>query len=513
MSPLWPQQAQGLDDLRTALRQGSRRPMLQAPTGGGKTKIGAAIIGGALAKGRRVTFTVPRLELIDQTVRAFYDEGLRDVGVIQADHVMTAPERPVQVASIQTLARRPKPETDLVINDEAHMMFDFLAAWMADPEWAAVPFIGLSATPWSKGLGKVYDRLIISATTAGLIDDGRLTPFRVFAPSHPDLSGVGTVGTEYGRDFNSKQLSKVMRAPTLVADVVDTWLAKAERRPTLVFAVDCIHAQALQAQFMEAGVRAGYMDAHTPKIDREAIRKAFAAGELEVVCNVGVLTTGVDWDVRCIVLARPTKSEILYTQIIGRGLRTVFPPGFDPAPASAAQRRRAIALGPKPDCLVLDHSDSTLTLGFVTDITYDALDDGKPSAKRPDIKSKEALPKECPQCHYVRAPKVSSCPSCGFTPEVATRVRMRRGELVEMAPRTKTAEMDFAAQRRFYRELLAHGLLKSKKPGWAAAMFKDRFGDWPGGWATDCTPASGLSPETSSWITSRNIAYAKRRAG
>ena len=69
------------------------------------------------------------------------------------------------------------------------------------------------------------------------------------------------------------------------------------------------------------------------------------------------MTTGVDLDVRCIILARPTKSEILYTQIVGRGLRT--------------------AEG-KQDCLILDHSDTTLRLGFVTDIHHEHLDDGRP---------------------------------------------------------------------------------------------------------------------------------------
>jgi len=318
MRALRPHQSKAIALLRDALRSGSKRPMLMAPTGAGKTVLAASIIDLARTKGSRVIFTVPAITLVDQTVREFYAEGIRDVGVIQADHPMTDASKPVQIASIDTLRRRELPPAQLVIVDEAHRKSAFLESWLADEDWLDVPFIGLSATPWSKGLGRLYDRLIIAATTAELIEKGYLSRFRVFAPSHPDLSGVRTARG----DYVESELSEAMRRGTLVADVVETWLRQAERRPTLCFAVDRVHAKTLQTQFLAAGVRCGYLDARTPTLEREAIRKQFQAKELEVVCNVGVLTTGVDWDVRCIVLARPTKSEILYTQIIGRGLRT-----------------------------------------------------------------------------------------------------------------------------------------------------------------------------------------------
>ncbi len=115
--------------------------MVQAPTGAGKTIIGAAIVDGALRKGKRVIFAVPALELIDQTVQAFWNEGVRDIGVIQADHRDTDWSRPVQVASVQTLMRRRRPPpADVVMVDEAHRWFKYVGEWMAMPDWAAVPF-------------------------------------------------------------------------------------------------------------------------------------------------------------------------------------------------------------------------------------------------------------------------------------------------------------------------------------------------------------------------------------
>ena len=110
---------------------------------------------------------------------------------------MTDWSRPVQVASVQTLQRRPIPEADVVIIDECHRWFDFYPKWMMDPAWQSRKFIGLSATPWTRGLGRYFDDLIIAATTGDLIAGGYLSPFRVFAPSHPNLTGVRTVAGDY----------------------------------------------------------------------------------------------------------------------------------------------------------------------------------------------------------------------------------------------------------------------------------------------------------------------------
>src|SRR5439155_12036812 len=110
-----------------------------------------------------------------------------------------------------------------------------------------------------------------------------------------------------------------------------------------------------QQKFLEEDIPAEYIDCYTEAPERKAIAERFHAGEVKVVCNVGCLTTGVDWDVRCIILARPTRSEMLYVQLVGRGLRTA---------------------DGKTEALILDHSDNHVRLGFVTDIHYDELDQG-----------------------------------------------------------------------------------------------------------------------------------------
>lgn len=482
MRPLFAHQESAVAMLRASLAGGKRRPMVQAPTGFGKTMLGAAIVEGALRKGKRVLFTVPALSLVDQTVESFWNEGIADVGVIQGLHDMTNAARPVQVASVQTLMRRDIPRADIVIIDEAHRWYDFYGQWMARDDWRNIPFIGLSATPWTKGLGKHFDDLLIAATTGDLIRAGYLSPFRVFAPSHPDLKGVRTVAG----DWHEGDLSTAMDKPTLVADLVDTWRRMADNRPTLVFGVDCAHATNIWKQFQAAGIPAAYIDADTGRDERDEIRKAFHAGSIKVVCNIGTLTTGVDWDVRCIVLARPTKSEMLFTQIIGRGLRT--------------------AEG-KQDCLILDHSDTHLRLGFVTDICHDHLDDGKPRQKAETREQEDALPKECPKCSFLKPPKLGECPACGFKPERQSDIRCEEGELVELQP--KKQKFDAATKARWLAELAYIGRSRGYRDGWAAQQYRSKFGVWPAHKAAQVlTP----SADVLGFVKSRQIAYANRRA-
>ena len=95
-------QKEAMRKLRDAIREGSRRVMLQAPTGMGKTKIAASVVDGALRKGKRVVFTVPMIGLVDQTVEMFWNEGIKDIGVIQANHSMTDWSKPVPTFPAKT---------------------------------------------------------------------------------------------------------------------------------------------------------------------------------------------------------------------------------------------------------------------------------------------------------------------------------------------------------------------------------------------------------------------------
>jgi DNA repair protein RadD len=482
---LHPHQVRLLDQIEPDIVEGGgTRTIVQAPTGYGKTVIAAVIADKILSAGKRAIFTVPAFSLIDQTVDKFWAQGIYDVGVIQADHHLTNYARPIQIASVQTLQRRQIPPVDLVVIDEVHRWFDFYGNWLTSSALSGVPVIGLSATPWTRGLGKYFNKFIIASTTEELIDLGYLSKFRVFAPASPDLSKVRI----RAGDYVDNDLSAVMDQSELVADVVGTWIARGKGRPTLCFAVDRTHAKHLQQQFIAAGVVAEYIDAYTSALEREAIAKRFKAGEVELVCNVGCLTTGIDWDVRCIILARPTKSEMLFVQMIGRGLRTA---------------------DGKDDCLILDHSDNHLRLGFVTDIHHDKLDDGRERQKAKP-KAKEALPKKCPSCTFLKPPKVLICPACGFIPAPKCDVVHQDGELIEFVSRNRKKSVSTGEKETFYRELKHFAQSRNYRSGWIAHKYKEKFGSWPE--RIDHLTPIQPSPTTLSWIRSRQIAWARRAA-
>lgn len=480
---LFPHQEKTVEGVRYSLANGHKRVMVGLPTGGGKTVIAAKIVEGALAKGNSVIFTVPFLSLVDQTVARFAEQGIHCTGVMQGQHPATDPSQPVQVCSVQTLQRRQIPKAALVIQDEAHRWFDFYGKWMSDPEWEKVPFIGLSATPWTKGLGKHYSDLVVATTTKELIAQGFLSPFRVFAPAHPDLSGIKIVAG----DFHEGQLSERMSQPVLVADTVSTWLRLGEDRPTLCFGVDRAHARRLFEEFESAGVPSAYVDMDTPTDERARIGERLRQGQIKVVCNVYTLTTGVDWDVRCIILARPTKSEMLYVQMIGRGLRT--------------------AQG-KDDCLILDHSDTSLKLGFVDDIFHDRLDDGKHQKSVSQKREKATpLPKECSVCSYLKPAGVRKCPSCGFEPMRQSNVEEVQGELIAIKGKRKSkADATPHTKQEVFSMLLWEQENRGRSPKYAKAVFFERYGEWPQGLSD-----RPMAPDASflGWLKHKQIAYAK----
>jgi DNA repair protein RadD len=463
MKTLRDDQTKAITQLRYDVSHGERRIVLQAPTGWGKGVMISDIVGRARLKDKHVLITVPAISLVDQTVEVLYAQGITDIGAIQAAHPMTDWSQPIQVASVQTLQRRwadgKMPKADVVLVDEVHRWFVLFPKWMCDLAWAKVPFVGFSATPWTKGLGTLYSQLIVAGTIDNLINQGTLVPFRTFAPDRPDLSNVSVVAG----DFVAAELDRVMRPAKLVANIVETWREKAAGRPTVCFCCSRGHADQVAKEFQAAGIGSGYMDCDTPRNERAAIRNRMLRGEVQVVCNVEIVGIGIDWpEVSCIIYARPTMSDMRFVQNIGRGLRTA--PG-------------------KTDLLILDHSTTTMRLGFVNDIyaLHTQLDDGKP---KPPQKTGVLLPKECPACHYLKAPRVVKCPNCGFEhiPH-AKPVAVQRGTLREIKTETEKADLlnKLPDKSYVYGQLLWWARQKGYKEGWAANKYREIFDVWPRG--------------------------------
>lgn len=479
--PLRPHQADAITLVRNSLLgTGIKRVVCAMPTGAGKTRFAAELVNMANARGNRVAFTVPALSLIDQTIESFENEGIYAINVMQGNHPRKDPNPKVHVISVQTLAKRERPDVGMVIVDECHIRSKVISQWMQD--CPATTFIGLSATPWTRGMADEWQALVSPVTIQQLIDAGYLSPFRVFAPSHPDLT---TVRTKAG-DYHEGDLSVVMSDNRLVADVVTTWKQRAAGLPTLVFAVDRAHAETLQGQFAASGVAMGYCDAYTDRVARKVLFDRMARGEIAGICNVGTLTTGVDADVRCVVIARPTKSEMLFCQQIGRALRTA--PG-------------------KSHAVILDHADNHARLGFVTDIHHGRLLSGSEKTPPTAREKGEKTPKECPKCGVLL--KSRECFACGFVAQRVSEVEPEAGELVEVKARKPKAAM---VDKQAFWSMAQHVDAERGKGGkLALALYKAKFGVWPRGLddARRQPDAEFLSYERS-----RRIArsFAKRRA-
>ena len=343
--------------------------------------------------------------------------------------------------------------------------------------WSSL-FIGLSATPWRQGMGLQWQTLVQSASISWLIDNGFLSKFTVYAPDVPDLSDVAVRGGEYVESA----LEKVMGEAKLLGNVVETWLAKGDNRPTLVFGVNRAHARKIQLQFEAKGISAAYVDCETDPIERVSIGRKFKAGEYKVACSVRTLTTGIDWPVSCIVDAAPTKSEMLHVQKWGRGLRVN--PGTE-------------------DCLFLDHAGNALRIGLVTDIQHDDLDRTPKGQKPKQIKVR--LPKPCASCEVLFVGKV--CPSCGAERKPPSGyIETADGELVPVTaamPKAPTRQQ----KQRFWSMALWLDLERQKGGKLAKGLFKGRFGEWPRGLIDQ-----PMYPDQAFWNYERasRIAYAKR---
>lgn len=444
---LRPYQSRALDGCRASIARGHKRVLLVAPTGSGKTTIASAIIQGAVAKGRRVLFLAHRKELISQCVTRLAEHDVQ-AGIIMAG-VQPFPHRPVQVASVQTLARREVPPSDLVIVDEAH----HARAKSYQRALAAAPTaLGLTATPWrtdGRGLGELFEDVVVAARPRELIDLGFLCPVTGFSYDTPDLSGVKTSAGDYEEGGAAQVMSYVG------GNIVERWLAFRPGRSVL-FACTIEHSREMAARFAAAGVVAEHLDGTTPVVERAAILSRLASGATDVVCNVGVLTEG--WDLpalRCVILARPTKSRGLFLQLAGRGLR----------PADGKDVAR-----------IHDHAGNMLRHGPI-DLDHD-YSLGKDSSR------KEAVPatKTCPACFAIFSPGPKQCPVCGAelapAPGAARQVNEVEGVEVSLEEVRRRYVPDREA-RAEYDRLLAVAVANGWKPGWASVRLKERFGFWP----------------------------------
>jgi superfamily II DNA or RNA helicase len=326
---LRPYQQEAVDAFFNALPE-HKRQLIVLPTGAGKT-----IVFGATARryfetvssDKPILVIAHRTELLDQA-----EQKIQYVwpGVVTGRIQGQRNEQLAQVliASTQTLVsgrRIPKP--GLIIYDECHHsraegalgVLQRLGVFEPD----GPPLLGVTATPSRSDrteLGDVFEHLTYERTILQMIMDGYLSDVRGIKIEVPglNLSSIRTTGG----DYNAKDLSYVMNIEEALDAVVDAVLTHAPGRKALVFAVDVKHAHALAERFQTRGIACAAVDGSMKAEDRAAILRAFAENKMRLLVNCQILTEGYDQpDVDAVVIARPTRSQALYVQMVGRALR------------------------------------------------------------------------------------------------------------------------------------------------------------------------------------------------
>ena len=332
---LRPYQQDAIEAIRSNLVSGTKRQLVQAATGTGKTVVFANLTEQLkdVVSGKTLILT-HRSELADQTIEKLkhYNPSLRVDKEMAECHADPA-NADIIVASVSTLGRKGTKRIDAydwsqfgtIIIDEAHHSVassytNILEDSGALEDESGILVLGFTATPQrgdGQALAKIYKKVVFSYPLRKAIEDGWLVEIRGYkASSSVSLDGIKTVAGEY----EQKALDKTVNTPERNQLVVRSWLDYGGDRQTVIFAVDIKHAKDLAEMFRVNGVNTEAVWGVDP--DRADKIERHKRGEIKILVNVAVLTEGYDdWRIGCIVLASPTKSPVKFTQMIGRGTR------------------------------------------------------------------------------------------------------------------------------------------------------------------------------------------------
>jgi len=457
---LYPDQSDLVARVRKSMSK-HKAVLMQSCTGSGKTIMALDMIAGAYAKGSSCVFTVPRKELLAQTIQTIQTLDI-PFGVI-SPYYTPNPLAKIQIAMTPTLSRRldkyaaPK----ILFVDECHYGgadLDRVIDWSRNGGgWR----VGLSATPLKtngKPMGDHYDHMEEGLPMADLIRLKRLSDFRYFAPQQPNLAAVDTRNGEYVQS----QLSSFMEADrAIIGDAVKTYRETAMGKLNVVFATSRKHAGIICDTFNAGGIPAMMIDGTMGTDERKRIIMGFARREFTVLVSVALLTfgfdlaaaAGMDVTVESMSDLCPRKSLPMQLQVWGRVLR------MKPYPA-----------------IIMDHVGNWRENGFPDDAREWSLDG---ASKRAASDEKAEPVRQCDiaggGCGYVHRP-ATECPNCGrLYPIISREIEEIDGELAEIDRVAMVRERKQEQGRaETLEDLIALGKRQGNKPGWAQHVWRAR---------------------------------------
>lgn len=431
-----------------AMNAGDRHVIAQLSTGGGKSVIGAKVGQDCSDRKNHLLWIVHRRELVQQAAVHLIMGGLDPAFIMAGEK--PDPDKPVQIASLASLARRRKPHADLVVYDEVHHSASESAQKILN-HYKDAFWLGLTATPCrldGRGLGHVgWDRIVQGPSSRWLIENEFLADYDYYSPDRPEMTGVKTGGG----DFNRRESEERMNV--IVGKAHEWYLDLMPGRQAIVFCATVEQSRKIERQFTDAGVTCEHADAKTPEKERADIMRRFRSGEVSVLTNVQLVDEGFDVP-ECdgVIIARPTKSLVFHRQSCGRALR----PKRD--------GRRAI---------IIDMAGNATRLGLPCAEVDWSLD----GHHREQVKN----PFMCGTCGLTTRIKPRVCPRCETehpVEEVNRTPQSTRGELVKFSGTPEeVSEQKGSMYERF--------LIQARRNGWklgsASQRYKGQTGVWPRG--------------------------------
>lgn len=482
-------QVSAIQKLEEGFAAGHNRQLLYGPTGVGKTECAIAIMREYAQRYQRSAMVMDRVVLVEQTSLRLGKYGI-DHGVLQASHWRYKPSERIQVCSIQTLSRRKKMlAPDLLLYDESHVLHKSMIDYILENPQMRV--IGLSATPFTKGMAEIYSNIVNASTTEHLTDNLFLCPLKVFIAKEINMDGAKKVAGEWAADEVSSRGMKI------TGDIVSEWVKKTYEifgapRKTVVFCSGVDHGRDLEKQFNAAGYNFVSISYKEDDEFKRLTIEDFSKPDTKIngLIATDILTKGFDVsDVMIGISARPfSKSFSSHVQQIGRVLR--------------AHPEKSFAVW-------LDHAGNYLRFRGDWDELYsNGVSELKEAgeATKPEPTEKEKKEAKCPKCEVLWTFKSDTCGSCGFTRVRMSTVESVPGELQELEAANKKL---IIANQDFYSELLCYAQMKGYKSGWAYYKYEEKFNSKPNG----LSPVQKHpSPQTLKWIKSRTIAFARAKA-
>lgn len=445
---LRPHQLQAGTEIEALWSQGYINVCSVLPTGAGKTILKAEMARRELLRGGLILLFAHRDVLLgqisdalclmnlphtfitsDQTRRDICDQHIANYGKTFRDD-----RSRIVVCSVDTFYRRDlshlADKVTLWMMDETHHLLDSSKWHRCIDPLVNARGLGVTATPIradKKGLGRcadgIFDAMCVGATMHQLIEQGMLSPYRVYTP--PSRLNMKNVNVTASGDYNQQQLAKETDRADITGDAVEHYKKLAFNKQAIVFTVTIDHGEHVAEQFRKAGISAVNLSSKTKAKERNEKVNAFKRGEIKVLVNCDLFGEGFDVPaVECVIMLRKTESYSLYKQQFGRALRMIEGKEYG---------------------ILIDHVGNVEHFMLEFGLNYPHEDPewslDRPNKKRNTQTHDKVASRVCPDCFARYVPSTYNnhqCPYCHHKEtkeeelDALKKFQANKGELVEM---------------------------------------------------------------------------------